>query len=144
MATKVVIMRGPSGSGKSTLAKEIYDNFAEPNKRLVSADIFFYEGGVYKFDPSKLKTCHQQCYHGYICACALSYSIKSECLIIVDNTNIRRWEFQPYVQVAEKLGYEVEYAVTPRPWNAELFAQRNTHGVPLEKIQQMIANFEEV
>ena len=142
MSTKVIIMRGPSGSGKSTLAKQIHDDFDSLNKRIVSADTFMEEDGVYKFAPEKLAMCHQRCYHAYICMCALAYSIKDKCLIIVDNTNIKRWEFAPYEQIAKKLDYELEYVIPPKPWDAKLFAGRNTHGVPLEKIEQMINNFE--
>ena len=89
------------------------------------ADYKITEDGVYKFHPSKLKLCHQQCYHLFILCCSLSYSIKTPCLIIVDNTNIKKWEFMPYVQVAERLGFEVEYHKPEGEWDAELFAQRN-------------------
>lgn len=144
MSTKVIIMRGPSGSGKSTLAQKLLDDFPSPEKRIISADTFMEEDGVYKFHPSKLKLCHQRCYHLFIASCALAYSIKTPCLIILDNTNIKKWEFMPYVQVAQKLGFDVEYCRPEGEWNAELFAQRNQHGVPVEKIQEMINNFEGV
>jgi predicted kinase len=65
-------------------------------------------------------------------------------LIIVDNTNIKLWEMRKYVEMAQRYGYSVEIQTsdTDWAWNARQCAKKNSHGVPEDKIQQMIDNFE--
>lgn len=142
MSAKVIIMRGPSGSGKSTLAQKYLDDFSGLNKIIVSADNFMMVDGVYAFHPSKLSSCHQKCFHAFVDACSKAFTLGEPSLIIVDNTNIKHWEFAPYETVAKKLGFEVEFAQPDGPWDAKLFAERNKHGVPEEVIQSMIDRFE--
>ena len=62
--------------------------------------------------------------------------------IIVDNTNIYKWEYENYVLLAEQLGYEVEIIVTDMSESAEVYHERNTHGVPLNVIRRMLNEFE--
>lgn len=49
-----------------------------------------------------------------------------------------------YVEMAQKYGYEVDIQTsdTDWAWDAKTCAKKNSHGVPEEKIQQMIDNFE--
>jgi hypothetical protein len=62
--------------------------------------------------------------------------------IIIDNTNIKPNESKAYVVEALKLGYADENIsfvdVGTGGVSAEILAERNTHGVPLDKIKQMI------
>ncbi|KAJ3065819.1 NEDD4-binding protein 2 [Podochytrium sp. JEL0797] len=72
--------------------------------------------------------------------------LKSFDLIIIDNTNLQRWEAKPYVECAVRCGYRVEVREPTTEWwinkdANELFA-RGTHGVPLVAIQKMVERFE--
>jgi hypothetical protein len=60
--------------------------------------------------------------------------------IIVDNTNIRRQYYKQYQDEAEQQGYEVKVEVVGEfTCNAAaLYADRNMHGVPYDKIMQML------
>lgn len=61
--------------------------------------------------------------------------------LIVDNTNIRAWEFSPYVAIG--LLYNRQIIVTKlitRSWDLETarrLAARCRHGVPADKIEKM-------
>lgn len=140
---KVKIYRGPPGTGKTEKASEIMDN----NEDAVhcSADNYFNEvaelnGTSYleEFKPWLVGKAHQFCWGAFIHALV----VMGEETIIVDNTNTYKWEYENYVLLAEQLGYEVEIIVTDMSESAEVYHERNTHGVPLEVIERMLREFE--
>ena len=66
-------------------------------------------------------------------------------LIVVDNTNVRLWEMQPYVESAIRNRYQVVFAYPDTPWANdphECF-RKNQHGVPLETIVRMHDSWED-
>lgn len=131
---------GVSGSGKSTLANKTAEQLRKEHGCLVnihSTDNFFIDvHGNYKFDPTKLDYYHK-CNQKDV-ETSMSWNVS---FIIVDNTNLTKKERKPYIDLAEKYGYEVEYLYPDTPWanNAEELVKRNTHGVPLESIKRMLA-----
>ena len=138
---KCVIVRGPSGAGKSTYAKENY-----PEATICSADLFFEEradlnGTTYEeeFDPRLLSMAHQHCFGDFIHA----LKVMNDDVILVDNTNTMKWEYENYVLLAELEGYKVEVITVPfDPEMAEVYHERNTHGVLLGDIKDQMARFE--
>ena len=69
-------------------------------------------------------------------------------LVIIDNTNVRRRDMQPYIESADHYGYDVVEIIVgkdelfPTLDNADplanyidLCADRNTHSVPREAIE---------
>jgi len=62
--------------------------------------------------------------------------------VVIDNTNLRANEAKAYVEYALKLGFADENIkivdVGTGGATAEVLAERNQHGVPLEKIKAMI------
>ena len=132
---QVVIFRGIPGSGKSTLARTIQS--MEPGTVIVSADNYFIgPDGVYTFDPNKIKNAHAQCMSEFNNALK-KRNVK---MIIVDNTNIQRWNFLAYINIAEKMRAQV----TVIRLNADKsVGSRNTHGVPEETIQSMYSRWED-
>lgn len=123
---KVVIMRGASGSGKSTYAKK---NF--PDAVVCSADAYFVDDkGNYNFDPRKLGDAHGSCKRSF--KDALDHS---QPLIVVDNTNTTLRELQPYLQMAQAHGYDVEVIRVETP--LDVAAKRNVHGVPYDSVKKM-------
>lgn len=104
----VFILRGLSGSGKSSYARRMERCFtieseSRVNTIIVSADhLFETPGGEYAFDASRLGEAHAQCMARFLRAIRMGVQ-----RIIVDNTNVRRWEYDNYVEIAGMLGYVV-------------------------------------
>lgn len=103
---QVVLMRGISGAGKSETIKIIQKLY--PGTKIVSADFYFMkdpEGNikddVYNFDPTKLKDAH-----GESQAQFKHYLDNNVSPVIVDNTNLRKWEMEFYINTAQEYGYD--------------------------------------
>jgi len=131
----LIIMRGLPGSGKSTYVKE---NF--PDAVVCSADSFFLnEDGEYIFVNWKLQQAHQHCFRTFIDAVTSDAET-----IVIDNTNICRWEYENYTFMAEKFGYRIRIIrMNFLESDIPLFGKRNVHGVPEFKINQMFERFED-
>jgi predicted kinase len=129
------ICRGLPGSGKSTLAKSL----AGETGAIYSTDDFFMEGGEYKFDVEKIAENHMKNQKRTEEACEAGISP-----IVVDNTNLQKWEARPYVNIAKKCGYKVEFVESTTSWskNVEELAKRNIHKVPSEIIERMLSRYE--
>lgn len=135
-------MRGLPGSGKSTAAKNlIIENNGIGTIRSTDEQFVISGGGTYKFDPTLLGKHHatnQRLVHE---------DMKNNVpLIIVDNTNIRRADFAPYIRMANQFGYVVIENVIEWPPFTESYvrmcAERNQHGVPFNSISRMAERFE--
>lgn len=140
---KLIIMRGLPGSGKTTLAEEICYHIIHDTNAFVtirSTDSKFLDSeGNYKFDPSKLGINHVQNQN------EVREDMDSGAeMIIVDNTNMTRWEMKPYIDLANRYGYDVEERIVGKfdDESIALYAQRNQHGVPIEAIRRMAKKFE--
>lgn len=129
---KCFIMRGIPGSGKSTAARQL----AGKTGKIHSTDDYFMKDGKYQFDPAQLRRNHELNFQAFKADLALGISP-----LIVDNTNTQKWEYQKYVDAAQEAGYDVEIVVIPHI-DPKLAAKRNTHGVPEDKIRQMLARWE--
>lgn len=134
------IMRGVPGSGKSTIAlslaygkEEIYDSCG----KVVSADDFFMRNGKYEYSPKDIGTAHSYCKANFLIAAKEGVTP-----IVVDNTNIKRADFEWYERTAAAEGYEVIIVEVKTRLTPEQLAERNTHGVPALKIASMMQNFE--
>jgi predicted kinase len=131
---KVVIMRGTSGAGKSTYVEK---NHADDV--VVSADKFFIkENGDYKFDFHKIGQAHAWCFGEFVKALQDNAPV-----VVVDNTNIKKWEYNNYIETAKLAGYNVEIVeVVPKtPEEIQLCVDRNTHNVPAKSIQARVREF---
>ena len=149
-AKLAIIMRGLPGSGKSYWASEFVatyqhsDSFIEAEKQygIFSTDSFFYNEGVYQFNPKLLPKYHQLNLTAFIQGMADGLP-----LVICDNTNIAYWEFKAYSAAAKALGYQVRIEQIGDPASLkhqQLCAKRNSHGVPLQSIKRMASMFESI
>lgn len=145
MGRTVVIVRGWPGCGKSTLAYTLATQYVDAAKyfkpyAIVSADNYFMLDGEYKFDRSKISLAHAECRD------AFSHALRKNVpLVIVDNTNIKRKDYDWYVQVAVNECYEVYQCLAPgvvEDLSPEECFKRNVHNVPLETIARMKKEFE--
>jgi len=125
MTNHLVLCRGISGSGKSTYAKSLNGYIH------LEADMYFMKDGDYNFNPSKLKEAHEWCQS------MTRKHLEAGHDVVVSNTFVKRWEIQPYIDLANELGvpYEVKEMKTQ---------YQNVHGVPEEVLNRMKANWEEL
>ena len=128
---KVYILIGLPGSGKSTWTEEKVKWLEKTEWAICSADTYFIKDGEYQFDPTKLGTAHRQCFIKF----DTHVSVIGTETVIVDNTNIHPEHRQPYIELAEKMGYIVTLKFFP--CSPESAFNRNKHGVPMASIQRM-------
>lgn len=139
----MVIMRGLPGSGKSTIVKLIQATYH--HTVVCSADDHFLvrtgTGTHYNFDPSKLSAAHQACQRKAEEACTRGVSP-----VVIDNTNIKKWEMMHYVKLASNYHYVIIVLQPNTPWcnDPQELARRNKHGVPADVLQAKLQSFEEV
>jgi predicted kinase len=126
------IIRGVPGSGKSTVAKHLAGGLG----RIVSADHYFEKDGQYRFVREDLGKAHFQCRVAFTEAVADEVPV-----IVVDNTNIKKRDYEYYEDFGSRHGYTV-VTVVMENMDPVICHARNTHAVPLETIQRMTANFE--
>jgi len=118
----VIVLRGISGSGKSTVAAALA-RAAETLGRtavICSADSYFLDPvtGEYLFDPSKLPAAHAACLAFFENALSVDATHSSPArnsnkvappVVIVDNTNTKRWEYAKYEDYARKVGAKLHF-----------------------------------
>jgi len=127
-----IVMRGIPGSGKSSHARDL----AGPQGVIHSTDDFFMVAGEYLFDPGKLRENHAKNLAAFKHSLAQGLDP-----VVVDNTNSKYWEYKPYVEAADDAGYMVVVAEVPHiPVGTAV--KRNTHGVPKQAIERMLARWQ--
>ncbi len=140
----VVILRGLPGSGKTHYAHSLVDELVAGDEAryavLSTDDYFLTEAGEYHFDKFKLSEYHNLNLARFIRALADGIE-----LVIVDNTNIKKWEFIAYKEAAIACGYTCKEVIVGEVKDKamqHLYAQRNSHGVALKTIAKMAYQFE--
>lgn len=126
----LILVRGIPGSGKSTWVTktlELLDHYVEADCYFVRAD------GVYDFNPKLLKNAHEWCYT--IATDALAHGRK-DCDVYVANTFTRIWEMQKYIDYCNQ--NDIPFKVVRCTGNYQ-----NIHGVPDNKVKQMLERFED-
>jgi predicted kinase len=131
----ICIMRGLPGSGKTFLATSL------SSARIASADDWFRDlwTGQYEYNAAQIQQAHAYCMGRAEAFMALDVP-----LVVVDNTNVRLAHMAPYLNMAERYGYAVRVLIPNTPWAhdpAQCHA-RCQHGVPLEVIKRLHAEFE--
>ncbi len=126
MTKQITLVRGVSGSGKSTVANLI-------SGYVVSADDYFMVDGIYKFDPSQLKSAHQYCQS------LVETHMERGVNVVVANTFTRKWEMDAYFSLADKYGYMIHTIIVENRHGG-----KNIHDVPPEAINNMKERFEVV
>ena len=140
-------MRGIPGSGKSTFAK-----LMAPPENICSADDYFInKEGKYVFLQHELGKAHAACMKKFVDRLHDMWDfdpLVNDHRLVVDNTNLRRWEFETYVKIAELAGWDVRFQefVPPRDNTlgdyVRLCASRNSHGVSPNACMRMASVFE--
>lgn len=125
--SSMTLIRGVPGSGKTTHAHSLARGMKHPYH--VEADMYFEdEDGNYNFSPILLSHAHKWCQERAREMYEAGYDV------IVSNTFTRRWEMEPYFQMAGG------------PENCRIYRCMgrfyNIHGVPEKAINRMLDRFE--
>lgn len=140
---ELIIMRGIPGAGKSTLAKELVGN-----GEIHSTDALIEASGDYRAFFEKMIESKSYMALGWKHKKNLKNATQAVAdgvsPVIVDNTNIKHADAKAYVVMALEAGLADENIkfedVGTAGLDAVTLAGRNTHGVPLDKIESMIAS----
>lgn len=134
----LIVLRGLPGSGKSTYAREVVREVGA-GVILSSDDYFLDAAGNYVFDSKKLKDSHI-----WNQTRAASAMRAGQRLVIIDNTNVRKWEAKPYVKVAVEYGYNVAFREPPLSWVYSLdeLMKRDDKKVPRKTMERMQKDWE--
>lgn len=119
------IVRGVPGSGKSEVAEAL-----APGHHYEANDYFCDKKGNFTYNQNDLDLAHKQCYKNVI-----TDMMSGVEKVAVANTFVKKWEFEPYVDVARKLGYKVAIVIC----RGEFVS---AYDVPDEKVKSMLKNFE--
>jgi predicted kinase len=141
----MVLVRGLPGSGKSFLAAEKQRDYERRQGRgravVLSTDDFFVDRktGEYKYRAEEIDRAHKWNIAEAHKACEAAVP-----LILVANTFTRRCEARPYLEIAQRFGYDFEVAQpsTEWAWDVRELAARNIHRVPAVVIQKMLNRWE--
>ena len=120
------IVRGIPGSGKSQIAEIL-----APEHHYEANDYFYNpKTGEFKYNPYELDKAHKKCFKNVENAMMRGVS-----KIAVANTFVKKWEYEPYVECATKLGYTVFIIICKGSFVSP-------HDIPDSKIRNMMQNFE--
>lgn len=125
---KLIIIRGIPGSGKSTMAKKMINN-GQADSHWETDMFFLNENGEYIFDRNQLSENHRKCQE------KVRQDLEHNRRVIVSNTFVKKWEMQPYIDMAKELGVSLEILTAKGNF-------QNVHGVPEEVIERMKTNWE--
>ena len=143
----LIIMRGIPGAGKSTLAERLVkEGVIHSTDKVIEAKgdyNNFFKLMIESKDFTPLHKAHSE--NNKNVKKSIDAGISP---VILDNTNIKANEPKELVEYALKAGYadeNIEFVeVGTADLTAEELAERNTHGVPLEKIKSMIDSYKSV
>ena len=131
----MVVMRGAPGQGKSTVAhklKKQLEEEADLRVGIFSTDnIFTTEAGEYEFVPFAIAAAHIFEQHEMI----ISMRMREYDVYILDNTNLQKAEFLPYLREAMYENFRV-FVLDLRGHKRH----KNIHGVPEDRVQMMLDN----
>lgn len=134
---KLILCRGCPGSGKTTLVKKLAE---KDNGICVAADDFFtLEDGSYNFTMNLIQVAHSYCLG------TAFYHLYRGKNVYVHNVFAEKWTIGPYIENAQKNGYEWEVLEPTTKWrkDAKILAEKNTHGLTEPMIQKMLDRWED-
>ena len=147
----LIIARGIPGSGKSYSANKVAD--ATGGTIFSTDDFWFNKEGKYVFNPAKIAQAHGWNQHR-----AKKAMLEGKTPVIIDNTNTTKREYAPYLQMAKRFDYSVEFLMPDSPWweeiaprikdktftdkDVKVFVDKNSHDVPEATIRKMMERFQ--
>lgn len=143
------ITRGLPGSGKSTAIQNMMAKLLEPweNPELTTfpPSMAWCEADYYHGTPYNWKAENQADAHLF-CRLTIKAHLNNKVnYVFVGNTNIKKKDYQPYIDIALDANYSVVFLTPSTPWAMDVDEcfRRNVHKVPRETIQRMKDSYEE-
>ncbi len=144
MIRRMYILRGVSGSGKSEVAQELTAGMSPASYEICSTIDYMTDGeGTFRWDARKLTELHLRNQADVQQACRRGVE-----LVVVDNTNVHRWEMAPYEDIARNYGYRVHVLTVEPPRRTDgtvstgALHARQIHSVPIGAIERQLSQFE--
>lgn len=139
---ELILVRGLPGSGKSTLGSLLGGQRPGSKERpptLVESDMYFMLDGRYVWAKPMLSMAH------HWCRAEAFRRLRFLDRVVVANVFAKRDQILPYIEQARTLKCRV-WLLEPEGIRlpVEALAARNTHGVPLERIQEMKNSWEKM
>ena len=157
MRKRLYIFRGLPGMGKSTVAALIAMSHRGQGLAVavLSADTnLINEKGEYEWSRERLSAAHAKVrrdFHNFISHSCGKSLLGNDCrdmlplshcdVLIIDNTNTTKKEYQHYKDEAIQNGWDV-FEITVGDLNVQEAAKRNQHNVPIETLERMKARWE--
>ncbi|KAJ8342627.1 hypothetical protein SKAU_G00325550 [Synaphobranchus kaupii] len=139
----LIIMRGLPGSKKTDLAWDIMEKkYCNSGEVLSTDDYFRDEYGRYYFVYSQRRIAHE--WNQERAEEAMNNGVHP---IIIDNTNITRWNMEPYVLMGLEYGYYIKFVTAPDHYRCtvdELHARVAHCGIEKGTMYEWKRNFERV
>lgn len=136
----MIIIRGPNSTLKATLSEMILNEY--PTAQHCCADHYFSKTfNAPDRTRDTLKLSHIYCEKKVQAAC-----VKKESPIIVQNTHIRKFEFQKYIDMASKYNYTVIMAITLYKFNvtAEALDAISPDGLNVQYFRNRLRQWEDL
>lgn len=139
-AKVMFLIRGPPGTGKATLSEMITEKY--PISSFCRADDYFKNSFA---SPARskdsLKLSHDYCQKKANTACANDARI-----IIVQNTHMRKWEMQTYLDLAACYNYTVIMAITLYRFDVtpENLLANNTDGLDYYYLRKRLQQWQDI
>ncbi|KAJ9577232.1 hypothetical protein L9F63_006206 [Diploptera punctata] len=130
------VMRGLPGSGRPIVVKHIKSIFEDAV--VCSTSEYFMHSGRYDFDPHKLEEAKIFCQEKARNACEASTHV-----VVIDNTNMRKWEMKYYFKLAAETCYVI-VIVEPWKFNMDELILRNHHTEDIEQLSLQLQQWESV
>ncbi|XP_023213130.1 NEDD4-binding protein 2-like 2 [Centruroides sculpturatus] len=133
------IIRGPSGTGKETLSSMIASLY--PESDVISAKLYYSLPLAERRTRFNARKSHAWCRRRAEDGCK-----ENKPILIIRNTNVRRWEIQPYLKLAKDFQYTVIFADCSKKFcfDPEILAKSNTQGLDAEYFETRLKQWEEV
>ncbi|CAL1282618.1 unnamed protein product [Larinioides sclopetarius] len=134
------LIRGPPSTGKATLSEMIREKY--PTATFCCADHYFKNSFN---SPSRtresLKLSHEYCANKANVACENNARV-----IIIQNTHMRKWEMQHYLNLAATNNYIVIMAITLYRFDvtAEALLANNTDGLNINYFRKRLLQWEDI
>lgn len=131
----LILLRGLPGAGKSTFA-----NFLWESGVIFEADKYFHDDkGNYNWNGDLLEQAHQWCQKSVEDAMIENHNSNGEYFseVVVSNTSTTTKDLQPYIDLADKYGYNVVSLIVENR-----HGNKSEHNVPEEAMRKMRNRFE--